>query len=113
MCKRKSVEREISVKNAAETMKKSAGVMLSLAWLLFSRAQRPYLSKYSHLCYRYFSISCEIVRNFEEISILLLLQRISLATNTARRAHCTPFTCINRTRAPRKCLKISNSGDFR
>jgi len=42
MCKRKSVEREISVKNAAETMKKSAGVMLSLVWLLFSRAQRPY-----------------------------------------------------------------------
>jgi len=41
MCKRKSVEREISVKNAAETIKKSAGVMLSLVWLLFSRAQRP------------------------------------------------------------------------
>ena len=113
MCKRKSVEREISVKNAAKTIKKSAWVMLSLVWLLFFRAQRPYLSKYSHLCYRYFLKCVEIVRNFEEISILLLLQRISLATNTARRAHCTPFTRVNRTRAPRKCLKISNSGDFR
>jgi hypothetical protein len=91
MCERKSVEREISVKNAAETIKKSAGVMLSFAWLLFSRAQRPYLSKDSLTCLVvFFEMMCQICE-----------------------VNCTPFTRVNRTRAPRKCLKLSNSGDFR